>query len=70
MRTLLPSAALVYSQQTSPNSVKSKFEIVDEDLSLSDTLGKCICLLERKVIVDFSLTRTTLSEVFSNLSKF
>ena len=40
------------------------------NLTLSDIFGKCARLLEREIIKDFALTRTTLSEVFTDFAKF
>lgn len=39
-------------------------------LSLSDTFGKMAQMLERGQIRDFSLTRTTMTEVFTDFAKF
>ena len=39
-------------------------------LSLSSTFRKCAKLLEDGLIRDFTLTRTTMSEVFTNFAKF
>ena len=40
------------------------------NLTLSDTFSKCAQLLERDVITDFEMTRTTMSEVFTDFAKF
>ena len=39
-------------------------------MSLSDTFDKCARMLERGLIRDFSLTRTTMTEVFTDFPKF
>jgi len=39
-------------------------------MALSEVFGKCAKLLEQEIIKDFTLTRTTMSEVFTNFAKF
>ena len=39
-------------------------------LSLSETFDKCAKMLQSGLIKDFSLTRTTMSEVFTDFAKF
>ena len=44
--------------------------IQDSNVTLSDVFAKLASLLERRVIKDFSLTRTNLEHVFINFAKF
>lgn len=39
-------------------------------LTLSDTFARLASILQRNLIVDFSLTRTNLEQVFINFAKF
>ena len=40
------------------------------NLSLSEVFDKCAQLLYKDVIKDFTLTRTTMGEVFTDFAKF
>lgn len=40
------------------------------NLTLSEIFDKCAQLLSQEVIKDFSLTRTTMGEVFTDFAKF
>ena len=39
-------------------------------LTLSEVFDKCAQLLHKEVIKDFTLTRTTMGEVFTDFAKF
>ena len=40
------------------------------NLTLSEVFDKCAQLLHKEVIKDFTLTRTTMGEVFTDFAKF
>lgn len=84
MKTLIPSAQLVHTDgnlafDSQPAYIESRFKIVGINVenqngqisqSLSSTFGICAQLLDCTLIKDFVLTRTTMSEVFTDFAKF
>ena len=86
MQKEIPSALLIHTEgeigfesENKASYIESRFKITgintaDEngeiELSLSSTFRKCAKLLEDGLIRDFTLTRTTMSEVFTDFAKF
>ena len=74
-----PADASTVADMSKDRILETRFKIeginLDGDdgkpqVSLSEAFGKLAGLLEREVIKDFALTRTTMGEVFTNFAKF